>query len=70
MTECKDYGKRMEDWDKCKGCKDILACSLLTLELVLGEKDQHIEVITPHGKVVTISICDADREVLSKEIDK
>jgi len=68
MTECKDYGKRMEDWDKCEGCKDILACSLLTLEFVFSERDRRIEVITPHGKVVTI--CDPNREVFREEIER
>lgn len=68
MTDCKDYGKRMEDWDKCKGCEDIMACSILTLELVLGMKDRHIELITEHGKVITI--CDPDREVFREGIEK
>jgi len=68
MTDCKDYGKRIEDWDKCKGCKDIVYCSILTLELVFKERDRHIEVITPRGKVITI--CDPDREVFREEIEK
>ena len=36
MNEC--YGKRLEAWDKCEVCDDIMACSIMTLETEFGDK--------------------------------
>jgi hypothetical protein len=50
---CQSYGKRMRDYSFCDSCpeKVCVACSMLTLELVLKQK---VDLITPSGNKVTI----------------
>ena len=36
IKEC--YGKRLENWDKCNKCDEIEECSVMTLEIIFGNK--------------------------------
>lgn len=42
MKEC--YGKRLEAWDKCETCDEIVACSIVSLEAVT---DDTVQIIPP-----------------------
>ena len=36
MKDC--YGKRLEDKDECEKCDLIEQCSIMTLEIIFGDK--------------------------------
>lgn len=40
MKEC--FGKRWKAYPKCKDCKDVMNCSIITLERKFGDKAEVI----------------------------
>lgn len=40
--EC--YGKRLDSYDKCEECDDIVACSIITLESITND---NVRIIPP-----------------------